>query len=66
MLGYMKQCNTQNSARPGTKNLLKAAEAGIMVSFCVHLLDKFGGVVGFGFAMIQAGVSLETYMRVMK
>eukprot|EP00959_Pyramimonas_sp_CCMP1952_P440705 9226634-Pyramimonas_sp.AAC.1 len=66
MLGDRKGHNTDDINHPGDKMSLKAAESGRLVSFCVHLLEEYGGAATFGFAVMQAGTSLLRYMRVMK
>ena len=66
MLGDRKHFSVANPNHDGGHMSLKAAEAGMLVRFCVDLLMRNGGPARFGLAIIQAGQSLIRYMVVMK
>eukprot|EP00959_Pyramimonas_sp_CCMP1952_P000645 12455-Pyramimonas_sp.AAC.1 len=66
MLGDRKHFGIARPNHDGGHMSLKAAEAGMLVRFCVDLLMRNGGAARFGFPIIQAGQSLLRYMIVMK
>eukprot|EP00959_Pyramimonas_sp_CCMP1952_P421113 8821663-Pyramimonas_sp.AAC.1 len=58
--------NDANPDHDGGHMSLKAAEAGMLVRFCVDWLMRNGGPARFGLPIIQAGQSPLRYMIVMK
>lgn len=67
LLELQTQCGYQNrKLHPGGHMSLKGGEIGAMVSFSLHMLQKFGGAAKFGEHLIAAGTSLQEFMSALR